>query len=182
MLKKNLLIDLNQRITLIEECFISEIKSENNDVLNCKPSVKSWSAIECIEHLNKIGSFYVSEFECSIENAKRCNKNEGVNSTYIGWLMKLLMLPKKGKVVFKMRTFKQFKPLNSNDNEIINEFSNQLEQINNVLKRVEDLDITDLKINSAIGSFVTFKLSDAFQFVIAHIERHLIQAIKAKRS
>ena len=100
----------------------------------------------------------------------------------MGWLMKLLMTPKKEKVVFKMKTFKQFNPSDNNENDRIVEFSNQLERINNVLKKVEELEITDIKINSAIGSFITFKLSDALEFVLAHIERHLIQAIKAKRS
>lgn len=182
MLKKELLLNLNDRVKLIEDRFNSEIKSVPLKILNIKPSIKSWSAIECIEHLNQIGLFYVSEFERVVQLVTNVNKEESTQSTFMGRLMLSLMLPKKDNVTFKMKTFKQFKPIEINENECINGFINQLERIKRVLKEIDSIEISDVKINSAIGSYLKFNLSDALQFVIAHIERHLIQAVKAKRS
>ena len=66
----DLLADLIRRSKKMQDT-ISEYRSLNEQALNLKPDAESWSKLECLEHLNLYGDFYLPEMERSILNAKR---------------------------------------------------------------------------------------------------------------
>jgi len=64
---------LNQAIAL---------QGMGEDSLNCKPEASSWSILECLEHLNRYGDFYIPEIKQRIQNSK--TKPSAVFNS--GWL------------------------------------------------------------------------------------------------
>ena len=51
--------------------------------LNWKPSPEKWSILECMEHLNRYGDFYIPEFERHFAHAKQ-SKSKRFRSTWLG--------------------------------------------------------------------------------------------------
>ena len=82
-------------------------KQLNETVLNHKTSPKSWSVLECIEHLNRYGDFYLPEIQRRI-NASNHPNTKTFKSSWLGNYFAESMLPKEK--LNKMKTFKSMDP------------------------------------------------------------------------
>lgn len=153
------------------------LKSKTDAALNYKTTSQSWSALECLEHLNLYGRFYLPEI------AKRINETPSRKETYFksGWLGNYFansLLPKEE--LNKMSTFKNMNPLNSKlDRTVINDFLNQQIQILELLDKSKDVSLNKTKTSISISSWIKLKLGDTFRVVIYHNQRHMMQAEKA---
>ena len=75
---------------------------ESTQTLNEAPGIKKWSALECLEHLNLYGDFYLPEITQKI-NASNSRPREMFKSTWFANKTVLAMLPnKQGNVGMKM--------------------------------------------------------------------------------
>ena len=45
-------------------------KNQSTDYLNWKENPESWSVLECIEHLNRYGDFYIPEIRKKIKTSQ----------------------------------------------------------------------------------------------------------------
>ena len=97
----------------IEE--INLLLTLSDDDLQYKKSEKSWSVIECIEHLNRYGEFYIPEIKNRIEKSTH-QKSEICKSGVLGNYFAKSMLPKKK--LNKMKTFKDKNPIGSKLNKL----------------------------------------------------------------
>ena len=67
------------------------------DQLNAKPQPEKWSALECIEHLNYYGIFYLPEIKSRIEKSN--SKTELIfKSGLLGNYFAVGMLPKENSI------------------------------------------------------------------------------------
>ena len=159
------------------EAHIAEAEKFNQlseEKLNWKVNPDSWSILECLEHLNLYGDFYIPEIK------KRLKGNKSVpNSTFksglLGNYFANSMLPKKK--LNKMNTFKDKNPSGSNlDKKTIDRFINQQKDIHLLLDESRNINLAKTKTSISISNFIKLKLGDTFRFVINHNERHIIQA------
>lgn len=65
------LIDRLKEITSSIIAEVEEIKLLDIDTLNNKLNSDSWSALECFEHLNRYGRFYIPEMQNRIRNSNK---------------------------------------------------------------------------------------------------------------
>jgi hypothetical protein len=150
------------------------LKDKTDEALNLKKSVESWSVLECLEHLNLYGNFYLPEIDLRIDVTPLQNELF-FKSGLIGNYFAQSMLPKPK--LNKMKTFKNMNPLNSKlDRIVIDVFIRQQHQILYLLKRAEEVSLNKTKISISISRFIKLKLGDTFRFLIYHNQRHLDQA------
>lgn len=110
------------------------------------------------------------------------NANEFKPGLMGNYFVKMIKPKSDGRIPSPMKTMKKFVPdLKVNDNTIRNFLADQ-QSIINALELSKELDLNKIKIPSAIGSIVTFKLGDAFRFLIGHNQRHIIQAKRVLES
>ncbi len=153
---------------------LKELPTEN---LTQKRDAKSWSALECIEHLNRYGDFYLPEID-----QKMRNSTFGYNPTFkTGWLGNYFaksMLPKEK--LNKMNTFASMNPINSSvSKSVLDTFIVQQEQILQLLSGAREADLTRLKTSISISKWIRLRLGDTFRVVIYHNLRHIQQAERA---
>ncbi|TSJ45021.1 DinB family protein [Fluviicola chungangensis] len=168
-----LLVDLmNRTKQLIEEAEI--LKGKKEEQLNCKPHAESWSALECLEHLNLYGRFYLPEIDKCIRGGK--GKHEPVfKSGWLGNYFANSMLPKEK--LNKMKTFKNMNPLNSQlDKRVIDEFLDQQKELLRLLEESRKISLNKTRTAISISKLIKLKLGDTFRFVIYHNQRHMVQA------
>lgn len=172
-----LLIDLENRTKqLIQEA--ESFMEQSEEVLNYKQDTSSWSILECLEHLNLYGRFYIPEISKRIQEGKR--KSELVfESGWLGNYFANSMLPKVK--LNKMKTFQNMNPLNSKlDKTVIHEFVSQQAQILQLLEGARKISLNRTKTSISISKLIKLKLGDTFRFVIYHNQRHMGQALRLR--
>lgn len=144
------------------------------DQVSWKPNLKSWSILECLEHLNLFGEFYLDEIKKRMENSNK-KANLFFRSGLFGNYFANAMLPKNGKAK-KIKTFRDKDPSNSTlPPETIDRFLKQQQQMLKLLKEAEQYDLNKIKTSIAIP-VVKIKLGDTFRVIIHHNQRHIWQA------
>lgn len=174
-----LITDLTERT---QRCLskAETFKGLSNEALNFKQDALSWSALECLEHLNLYGRFYLPEIGKRVKNADK-KSWEVFKSGWLGNYFANSMLPKEK--LNKMKTFKNMNPLNSrlDKDKVILEFMQQQEEMLRLLNEARKIDLNKTKTNISISKWIKLKLGDTFRFVIFHNQRHLVQAEKVLR-
>ncbi len=148
--------------------------------LNWKPATESWSVLECIEHLNLYGDFYLPE----IENRIRQSKYAAAPYFKSGWLGNYFaksMLPREK--LNKMKTFKDKNPLGSQlDKATIERFIQQQKKTLDLLDKARMVNLSRTKTSVSISRWITLKLGDTLRVVIYHNQRHLVQALNVMKA
>jgi hypothetical protein len=153
--------------------FAETLKTKLTEELNWRENATSWSILECVEHLNLYGEFYLPEINRVINNVK--NKRElFFKSGLLGNYFAESMLPKTK--INKMKTFKDKNPINSNlKRSVIEEFINQQIQMLDLLDKARKISLTKEKTHITLTKFIKLKIGDTFRFVINHNVRHIKQ-------
>lgn len=171
-----LLGDLTSR-TRQHIAIAEELQKRSYTDLMQRPKPGSWNVLECLEHLNLYGDFYLPEIQKQIRESEHPPK-EQFKSGLLGNYFAASMLPKEK--LNRMKTFSDKDPIDSDlDAEVIAEFLRQQEQMLELLRAAEKVDLGKTKVSTSISKFVKLKLGDAFRVVIYHNQRHLEQAQKA---
>lgn len=145
-------------------------------VLNWRDTAESWSVLECLQHLNLYGHFYIPE----IGNAIRKSRYAATMTFRSGWLGNYFansMLPKAK--LNKMKTFTAMNPIHSSlDKTVIETYIRQQEQLLELLSQSEKVDLMKTKTGISISKLIRLRLGDTFRFVLNHEIRHMQQAMR----
>lgn len=172
---ESLLQDLNER-TRQNINAVEKFAQLSNEKLNWKADNKSWSILECIEHLNLYGDFYIPEIKKRIESSNT-SPNRQFKSGFLGNYFATKLLPKEK--LNKMKTFKVMNPAGSKlTKTTIDRFIDQQEQLLELLNQARKIDISKTKTAISISKLIKLKMGDTFKVVIYHNERHIEQASK----
>ena len=146
----------------------------SEDKLQFKQSLKSWSVLECLEHLNMYATFYNTEINKRM-SASSLPFKETFKSTYLGNKFANDMLPKEGMKI--MNTFKSKNPNASklDKDQVLLTFIKLQEELLTLLSKAKTKNIDKIKTKTTLP-ILKFKLGDTFRFVIHHNERHVVQA------
>ena len=152
---------------------VEQLKKLDAEQLNFRTHEMSWSILECLEHLNLYGEFYLPEIEKSIQPSKSKWESE-FKSGFLGSYFAKSMLPKAK--MSKMKTFKDKNPINSKlDKTVIDHCIKQQIEILELLNQSRAISLNQVRIKTSIAAFIRLKLGDTFQFLINHNIRHLKQ-------
>lgn len=173
MLSTDLLQDLLERTQEIK-IKAERFKTLPLETLNWKKSPESWSVLECLEHLNRYGDYYIPEIEKRII-ASPHRPTEKFQSGWLGNYFAETMLPKAK--LNRIKTFKSMDPIGSNLNvSVVITFLDQQQAILNLLEKSKEVDLNKTKTGISISKWIKLRLGDTFRVVIYHNQRHLAQA------
>ena len=174
-----------QKATVIQQVQ-EEIKAADQQVQNFRqlpdptlryrPTPDQWSVLDCLEHINLMYADYLPRLQAAIAHASPTHRD-----TYSPgfWGQKMIrgQRPKQGRRNMKMKTFNKMNPLTDHktSDQIFDTFFRYHAQLGQLLHQSEALDWNQVKVASAIGPLLRFKLGDCFQALMAHTERHLLQ-------
>jgi hypothetical protein len=139
-------------------------------------NANQWSILECLEHLNLYGDFYLVEIEKQIMANRNGPSSTTFRSGLLGNYFANLMEVKEGKIT-KMKSPKDKNPASMNLNfTTINRFLKQQEQLTSLLKSCRTVDLTRAKSAISLTRLIKLRLGDILRFYTYHIERHVLQA------
>jgi hypothetical protein len=172
---EELLNDLTQRTKQVIET-AGKYRDLDIGQLNFKPAKDRWSILECLEHLNLYGDFYLPEIEQRILQSKSEPSAE-FRSGVIGNYFAKLMQPKPDGTVKKMKSPKdKTADVSKLSKATIERFLKQQDYLLKLLEMARKVDLTKTKTAISISTIVKLRLGDTFRFYTYHIERHIAQA------
>lgn len=148
--------------------------------LNHRPREGSWSILECLEHLNYYGDFYLPEIERRI-NAGRHSAEPEFKSGLLGDYFAKMMLP--GEQMKPMKTLKSMNPIGSRlDKGTVDKFLGQQKKLLSLLDSARQVSLNKTKTSISITPMIKLRLGDTFRVVIYHNQRHVEQTGKIGNS
>lgn len=142
--------------------------------LNTRPQPASWSILECIEHLNRYGHFYIPEIAIKISTSPYHSPSPTFKSGYFGNYFAKRLLPKVK--LNKRKTPRAMNPSNSKLNRsVLTIFIQQQNSLIALLEQAKTIDLNRTKTSTLFGSWVKLRLGDTLKIVVFHNLRHLEQ-------
>lgn len=180
-IKTNVLMDELLQLTENASASVRKFKTLSPEQLNFKKNPQTWSILECIEHLNLYGDYYLPEIEKQILANKGINADTVFNPGLIGNYFANLMLVKNDRVK-KMKSPKDKNPANSALSiTTLDRFLKQQELLKSLLIQSRRVNLNKVKTAISLTTMIKLKLGDTFRFFIYHIDRHIQQAERARQ-
>jgi hypothetical protein len=134
-----------------------------------------WSMLQCLAHLNSYGRFYLPAISYAINHPSGNSANEKFKSGWLGNYFTQMMQP--GNSTKKYKSPKAHSPAPRLDTcAVVAEFIQQQEQLTDCLRKAKAIDINATRVPVSFSKWIRLKLGDTFRFLIAHNERHILQA------
>ena len=162
-------------LTSIKSAAESHFGELTDEQLNWQPTPGKWSISQNLEHLNITGKTYLNEIREAIKAGKNLeSKGTAFKYSLLGkWFIKMM----QPKSAFKVTTFKNIDPGPTfKGRQSLEEFLELQGTINTFLEEAYTVDINRPKIQSPVFPLFKFKLGEAFEIVLTHEKRHLMQA------
>jgi hypothetical protein len=142
------------------------------DTLVKQPAPQSWSAAQCLWHLNSYADFYYPLIAAAVHHKTTTSI---FSSGWVGNYFTGMM----NNITHKYKAFKGHTPPMSVDPyKEVAKFIDDQEKLLGYLKLMEQTDLNQ-RLPISISSLIKLKLGDVLMFVVAHNGRHLQQANRA---
>jgi len=134
-----------------------------------------WSIAQCLQHLNTYGHYYLPQIKTGLALNAGKAASATFTSTWLGRYFTRTMDPATNQKKYK--AFKNYSPPpNLDAYAVVAEFIQQQEELIGYLRSARTADLNTIKIPVSIAKWLKLHLGDVLQFVIAHNQRHLLQA------
>jgi uncharacterized damage-inducible protein DinB len=145
--------------------------------LNYPPAEGSWTVLQALEHLNMYNRYYLPEIERKVAIIPK-EWNAWFVPGMLGDYFTRMMLPSNvAEVKNKMKTPKGYRPeLVLNADAVLQEFMAHQHKLLKLLETARKRNMNEIKIATSLSKLVKLKLGDTFRFLIAHEQRHMVQA------
>jgi hypothetical protein len=153
------------------------LKTLSSEQLNFKNHAQEWNALQCLEHLNLYGDFYLPKIEAQILKQKpgkgKLSFKGGMLGNYFANMIQV-----KGN---KVRKYKAMKHMTAESGLLvtltIERFLKQQELLKVLLKQCLNIDLNKPKVETALSRFIKLNMGDTLRFMVYHTERHMLQAL-----
>ncbi|GEO04331.1 hypothetical protein AAE02nite_19950 [Adhaeribacter aerolatus] len=134
-----------------------------------------WSIAQCLDHLNSYGHYYLPYIQKGLNQSPTQPLTSTFKSSWLGNYFTRLMDPTTGTK--KQKAAKIHLPAPDLDAHlVVATFIQQQETLLTYLKKAQQADLNKVKIPVSILKWIKLNIGDVLQFLIAHNERHLLQA------
>ncbi|MFD1142877.1 DinB family protein [Larkinella insperata] len=158
----------------------NEFSTLPNDALNWPPAPERWSIAQCLEHLNSYGQYYLPKLKRAIERGEQepIPATERFRSGWLGNYFANSMRPKAdGSIGLKAKAVKEHTPAAELDAKaVMAVFQGQQRELLSLLERARRVDMQKLRVPISIARFIRLSVGDTLRFLIAHEQRHILQA------
>ena len=173
---EELLLDLSNDVERIKQS-AGFFSTADKNKLTYSPEPGKWSVVQVLEHLNAYNRHYLPAIEKSL-SIITYDTDDWFISGYWGEKFTKMMRPSNVyEVKNKMKTSKKMSFPNSLHVEtVLKEFLAGQDKLLQLLQLAKGKDLAKIHIPITLTKLIKLRLGDTFRFVIAHEQRHMIQA------
>jgi hypothetical protein len=178
---ERLIEDLKADVNVLLEAanfFKSEI-----DACCIPPTKEQWSIAQIFEHLNMFNRHYLPAIDKALTTSPP-DRQAWFTPGIMGNRFVNTLAPKDVfEIKKKYKAPKGFIAENNlNPQKVLDEFITHQHKLLQLLELAKERNLGTIRIPSSISKLIKFKLGDTFRFLIAHEQRHIIQARNALKT
>ncbi|RSK42655.1 DinB family protein [Hymenobacter perfusus] len=145
--------------------------------LNQQPAPGSWSALECLEHLNRYSRYYLPELAAAVRHPARL-PHVAVGFSWLGRKSCELVNPDNQR---RHTTLARMNPASSQlcKDTVLSEFIGQTEQLLRLLDAAYATDLNRKTVSVEFFRLLRLRTGEALLFLVAHVRRHVAQGQRA---
>lgn len=149
----------------------------SEEQLNFSPGPGAWSIVEVFAHLNLSNEIYFRYILPRVTLAPDQPSDE-FRSTWLGDWAYEKIVPRPDGSIFKMKTAKSVIPVKPDGDlkEVLHRFNGTCDALDDILRHSATKDLRHIRIPFHFVPFLHFSLGETLRFLVAHNERHLLQA------
>jgi DinB superfamily len=173
--------ELEAQFTAISRAVKALIDSAGADLCSTRPAPGSWSAAECLQHLNITADAYFPIWQQTIANAgpRKTELNAPYSTDFCGRLFSWILDP---PARIRSKTPAPFQPVDRPDISLaLAGFLDRQQRILATLRRCRGRAIDKVKMGSPVDAKIRYSIWSSFVIIAAHQRRHLWQAEQAVR-
>lgn len=151
--------------------------------LSYPPEDGKWSVAQVLEHVNSYNRYYLPAIEKAMVHVSKDLNAWFVPGFWGNYFTKMIRPKNVFEIKNKMKTPKSYRPDRGlNVEAVFNEFLEHQQKLLRLLETARKRNLNTIYIPLSITNMIKLKLGDAFRFVIAHEQRHMIQARNAVKA
>ena len=173
---EDLLNDLIKDVQRIKES-AQFFQSSDATKLAFKPDKNRWSVVQILEHVNAYNRHYLPLIEKNVSVVTQ-SKNPIFTPGYWGEFFTKKMKPTNVyQINNKMKAMKAYTFSNSlHVDTVVKEYIAHQDHLLRLLEMAKERDLNLIRIPITLTNLIQLKIGDLFRFLIAHEQRHMIQA------
>ncbi|HTR29642.1 MAG TPA: DinB family protein [Puia sp.] len=174
--RQGLITELLDRTELIKAGSATFLRLTDQQ-LGFSPGPGIWSIVEIFGHLNLSNEIYIRYILPRVTLAPDQPLDE-FSSSWLGDWAYNKIIPRPDGSVLKMKTAKSVLPVRPNEDcqEVLLSFHRTCDALDDILRHSATKDLRRIRIPFHFVPFLHFSLGETLRFLIAHNERHLLQA------
>ena len=174
--RQGLITELLDRTELIKAGSAAFLRL-TDEQLCFSPAPGVWSIVEVFSHLNLSNEVYIRHILPRVTLAADLSSDEFRSSWLGDWAYEKIV-PRADGSVFKMKTVKSVLPVKPNEDprEVLHNFHRTCDAMDDILRHSATKDLRRIRIPFHFIPLLHFSLGETMRFLIAHNERHLLQA------
>jgi hypothetical protein len=154
------------------------------DLLSARPDSETWSAVQCLDHLNTAGWLLLRSIDDTIQRGQEEGPYGDPPFEY-GFISRWFvqsMTPSSGWTFTAPEVFEPEEPEVLYPGEAAEEFLALQDELSECVVRAEGLDLRRLRLPSPAVPLLRISLGAWFEATLAHERRHLEQARRILRT
>ena len=156
------------------------LQQADNVKLGYPPAEGQWSAAQALEHINMYCRHYLPAIEKSMVHIPKEVNAWFVPGFFGNYLTNMMMPQNVYEIKNKMKTQKPFRPDRGvNVEGVFKEFNEHQNKLLHLLETARKRNLETIRIPISSNRLIRLKLGDLFRYLVAHEQRHMIQARNA---
>jgi uncharacterized damage-inducible protein DinB len=173
---EDLLNDLITDVRRIKES-AGFFQSADHTKLAYSPDKSKWSVVQILEHLNAYNRYYLPRMERELSVTTHGNSAWFEPGFWGEKFTKMMKPTNVYQIKNKMKAMKAYTFTNNlNIDTVLAEFIGHQDKLIQLLELAKSRDLNKIRIATTLTNLVKLKIGDMFRFLIAHEQRHMIQA------
>ena len=179
--------DLQTRLSVILQTVEREFMPLSVEQLRWKPIADrpspGWSIVECLQHLNLAERYYIRNLQHKVATLGLVQTQPADQLLESDWVGKAMLYIVDPQVKMKVPAPGIIRPRPAIDLDpaaVLEQFNELQTLLHSLLDKAVYLDWNQEKVASLFGQWLKIRLGDTFRMLVAHTERHLNQALRAK--
>jgi len=162
----------------------STLEQSEDALLNLPEAPGKWSMLQCIEHMSLATLVYTANVKEVLAHNGLAPAAEAYKGHWKGRLFAKMNAPKPGgEIPMKLKTFKTMDPPGNLDPKtVIDQFFEVHDEMISLINQSRQVNIDKVKIATALGPWVKLRLGEAYRFILAHTQRHVVQLKRIKNT
>ena len=159
------------------------VKTADPIKLNYTSKEGTWSVAQTLEHLNLYNRHYLPIIEKSMVHITKDLSAWFVSGFWGNYFTRMISPTNVYEIKNKMKTGKAFIPSKGeNVDAVFSEFLQHQNKYLHILEVARRRNLNNIRIPVSISRFIRLKLGDILRFLVAHQQRHMIQARNALKA